>query len=125
MHLMSFLLLSKLLTSQFLNECIKTITNSYVSNQEAPTDVADLFGNVRSDVGDVPHGHERVEAGHLLGLLDVRLVREAEVMGDGCQEHLHADDKILRTTLEHRRFYTCKNVATRTKRKVLNGHSAG
>lgn len=68
---------------------------SYV-NQEAPTDVADLFGNVRSDVGDVPHGPERVEAGHLFGLLDVRLVREAEVMGDGCQEHLHADDEILR-----------------------------
>lgn len=83
----------------------KRTAGSYVSNQEARTNVADLFGNVRSDVGDVPHGHERVEAGHLLGLLDIRLVREAEVMGDGCQKHLHADDKILRRKGQFERFF--------------------
>lgn len=62
----------------------------------APTDVADLFRNVGPDVGDVPHRHEGVEAGNLLGLLNVRLVREAEVVGDGRQKHLHADDEVLR-----------------------------
>lgn len=64
-------------------------------NREAPTDVADLFGNVCSDVRDVPHCHEGIEAGNLLCLLDVRLVRKAEVVGDGRQKHLHTDDKIL------------------------------
>lgn len=71
-----------------------TSTHTCVS-REAPTDVADLFRNVCPDVRDVPHRHEGVEAGNLLGLLDVRLVREAEVVGDGRQKHLHADDKIL------------------------------
>lgn len=64
--------------------------------RQTPTDVADLFGYVCSDVGDVPHGHEGVKAGALLSLLDVRLVGEAEVMSDGCQEHLQTDDEVLR-----------------------------
>lgn len=50
----------------------------------ALTDIADLFGDVCPDVRDVPHGHEGVEAGALLSLLDVRLVGKAVVVGDGC-----------------------------------------
>lgn len=74
---------------------ILKIHNQCLSS-EAPTNIADLFGNVRSDIRDVPHCHERVKAGTLLSLLDVRLVGEADVVGDGCQKHIHADDKILR-----------------------------
>ena len=47
----------------------------------ALTDVAHLFGDVSPDVGDVPHGHEGVEAGALLRLLDVGLVGETVVVG--------------------------------------------
>lgn len=61
-----------------------------------PTNIADLFRNVCPDIRDVPHCHERVKARNLLSLLDVRLVCEAEVMGNGCQKHLHTDDEILR-----------------------------
>lgn len=70
----------------------------YYSSQEAPTNIADLFRNVCSDIRDVPHCHERVKARNLLSLLNVRLVCEAEVMGNGCQKHLHTDDEILRET---------------------------
>lgn len=85
---------------------VRSLNRQPQSNQGAPTDIADLFGNVSSDVGDVPHGHEWVKAGHFLCLLDVRLVREAKVMSDGCQKHLHADNKILRRKgqLERQKF---------------------
>ncbi len=83
-------------------ECARDTYNTKLcrnsSSQEAPTNIADLFRNVCSHIRDVPHGHERVKARALLSLLDVRLVGEAEVMSNGCQKHLHTDDKILRET---------------------------
>lgn len=59
------------------------------------TDIADLLRDVSPDVRDVPHGQEGVEAGSLLSLLDVGLVGEAEVVGDGRQEHFHTDNEVL------------------------------
>lgn len=76
----------------------KTQLWKYASSQEALTNIANLFRNVCSDIRDVPHRHERVKARALLSLLDVRLVGEAEVMGNGCQKHLHTYDEILKET---------------------------
>lgn len=96
---------SLLHAGEYERYAFKTELWQYTSSQEALTNIADLFRNVCSDIRDIPHCHERVKTGALLSFLDVRLVGEAEVMGNGCQKHLHTYDEILKETGQFARLY--------------------
>ena len=56
----------------------------------------DMFNDIISHVGHIPHHQERGATVHIFVFVtDKRFVGKGKVMGNGCQEHFHTDQEIL------------------------------
>lgn len=75
---------------------LTSLISFYLPQNTLLTNDLDMFDDIISHVGHIPHHQEWGEAVDIFIVTpDVGFVREWEIVSNGCQEHLYTDQEIL------------------------------